>query len=97
LLFCSLLKFCCFIVAYGETEKSIAQEVPATSPGYRDEQVAHANSAAQELGELAQKHMAFYNIGFLEAKAKAMSKQKLARKWARGWATQFLDRLTLNA
>ena len=39
--------------------------------------------------------MAFYNIGFSEAKA--MFKQKLARKWghaiARGWATLLLDRL----
>ena len=45
--------------------------------------------------ELARKHTAFYNIGFSEAKA--MFKQKLARKWghaiARGWATLLLDRL----
>jgi len=45
--------------------------------------------------ELARKHTAFYNIGFSEAKA--LFKQKLARKWghaiARGWATLLLDRL----
>jgi len=45
--------------------------------------------------ELARKHTAFYNTGFSEAKA--MFKQKLARKWghaiARGWATLLLDRL----
>ena len=45
--------------------------------------------------ELARKHTSFYNIGFSEAKA--MFKQKLARKWghaiARGWATLLLDRL----
>jgi len=38
---------------------------------------------------------AFYNIGFSEAKA--LFRQKLARKWghaiARGWATLLLDRL----
>jgi hypothetical protein len=41
------------------------------------------------------KHTAFYNIGFSEAKA--LFRQKLARKWshaiARGWATLLLDRL----
>ena len=45
--------------------------------------------------ELARKHAAIYDIGFPEAKA--MFKQKLARKWghtiARGWATLILDRL----
>jgi len=43
--------------------------------------------------ELAFKHTAFYNIGFSEAKA--MFKQKLARKWghaiAGGWAALLLD------
>jgi len=45
--------------------------------------------------EMARKHTAFYNIGFSEAKA--LFRQKLARKWshtiARGWATLLLDRL----
>jgi hypothetical protein len=44
--------------------------------------------------EMARKHTAFYNIGFSEAKA--LFRQKLARKWghaiARGWATLLLDR-----
>ena len=44
---------------------------------------------------MARKHTAFYNIGFSEAKA--LFRQKLARKWghaiARGWATLLLDRL----
>jgi len=45
--------------------------------------------------ELARKHTAFDNTAFSEAKA--MFKQKLARKWdhaiARGWATLLFDRL----
>ena len=45
--------------------------------------------------ELARKHAAFYNIGFSEAKA--MFKQKLARKWghaiARGGGALLLGRL----
>ena len=45
--------------------------------------------------EMARKHTASYNIGFSEAKA--LIRQKLARKWAhvntRGWATLLLDRL----
>jgi len=45
--------------------------------------------------ELARKHTAFCNIGFSEAKA--MFKQKLARKWghaiARRWKTLLLGRL----
>ena len=45
--------------------------------------------------EMARKHTAFYNIGFSEAKA--LFRQKLARKWghaiSRGWATLLLDRL----
>jgi len=45
--------------------------------------------------EMARKHTAFYNIGFSEAKA--LFRQKLARKWghaiARGWASLLLDRL----
>ncbi len=45
--------------------------------------------------EMARKHTAFYNIGFSEAKA--LFRQKPARKWghaiARGWATLLLDRL----
>ena len=45
--------------------------------------------------EMARKHTAFYNTGFSEAKA--LFRQKLARKWghaiARGWATLLLDRL----
>ena len=44
--------------------------------------------------EMARKHTAFYNIGFSEAKA--LFRQKLARKWghaiARRWATFLLDR-----
>ena len=44
---------------------------------------------------MARKHTAFYNIGFSEAKA--LFRQKLARKWGhaivRGWATLLLDRL----
>ena len=44
---------------------------------------------------LKRRHTAFYNIGFSEAKA--LFRQKLARKWghaiARGWATLLLDRL----
>jgi len=44
--------------------------------------------------ELARKHAAFYNIGF--SGAKAMFKQKLARKWghaiARGRSTLLLNR-----
>jgi hypothetical protein len=45
--------------------------------------------------EMARKHTAFYHLGFSEAKA--LFRQKLARKWvyaiARGWATLLLDRL----
>jgi len=45
--------------------------------------------------EMARKHTAFYNIDFSEAKA--LFRQKLARKWghaiARGWATLLLGRL----
>ena len=45
--------------------------------------------------ELARKHTAFYNIGFMEAKA--LFRQKLTRKLghavARRWATLLLDRL----
>ena len=45
--------------------------------------------------ERNRKHTASYNIGFSEAKA--LIRQKLARKWAhvntRGWATLLLDRL----
>jgi len=45
--------------------------------------------------EMARKHTVFYNIGFSEAKA--LFRQKLARRWgdaiARGWATLLLDRL----
>ena len=45
--------------------------------------------------EMARKHTVFYNIGFLEAKA--LFRQKLARRWghakARGWATLLLGRL----
>ena len=41
--------------------------------------------------EMARKHTAFYNIGFSEAKA--LFRQKLARKWghaiARGWRLFF--------
>jgi len=44
---------------------------------------------------MARKHTAFYYIGFSEAKA--LFRQKLARKWghaiARGWVTLLLDRL----
>jgi len=45
--------------------------------------------------EMARKHTAFYNIGSSEAKA--LFRQKLARKWghaiARKWVTLLLDRL----
>jgi len=45
--------------------------------------------------ETACKHSAFYSIGFSEAKA--LFRQKLARKWGheipRGWASLLLDRL----
>jgi hypothetical protein len=45
--------------------------------------------------EMSRKHTASYNIGFSEAKA--MFRQKLARKWghtiARGWETFLLGRL----
>jgi len=45
--------------------------------------------------EIARKHTAFYNIGFLEAKA--LFRQKHARRWghavARGWVALLLDRL----
>ena len=45
--------------------------------------------------EMARKHTVFYNIGFSEAKA--LFRQKLARRWgdaiARGWATLLMDRL----
>ena len=44
---------------------------------------------------MARKHTAFYNIGSSEAKA--LFRQKLARKWghaiARKWVTLLLDRL----
>ena len=59
--------------------------------------IGHYRGASSDLSlildlvarELARKHRAFYNIGFSEAKA--MFRQKLARKWghaiARGQAT----------
>ena len=48
--------------------------------------------------KMARKHTALYNIGFSEAKA--LFRQKLARKWghaiARGWATFLLDHHELD-
>jgi len=45
--------------------------------------------------EIARKHTAFYHIGFSEAKA--LFRQKLARRWghaiARGWVTLLQNRL----
>ena len=65
--------------------------------------IGRCGDASSDLGlildlvarEMARKHTAFYNIGVSEAKA--LFRQKLARRWAhaivRGWATLLLGRL----